>query len=225
VRTLGALLIAVGIAATGCTDDTDAIPPVDATVTILATGCRNTAGQGIGTVVEPGLILTSAHTLAGADTIIVTDRTGTSTAARVVAFDPEMDLALLDADISLPAVPLTDDPPSTGESAGFVGMIVIERDGRFVTESVTVERRVMITTEDIHREGETRRPGYELVADIEPGDSGALLVIDGLGVGVVWSRSVRTDGKAWAIDPVRGGETIRSHLADGIPDTIDLDRC
>lgn len=136
-----------------------------------------------------------------------------------------MDLALLGVDTSRPAVMLTDDPPTTGEAPGLTGTIVIERDGRLTVEPVTVERRVMITTEDIHREGETRRPGYELAADIEPGDSGALLVIDGHGVGVVWSRSVRTDGKAWAIDPIRGGDTIRSQLADGIPDTIDLDRC
>lgn len=225
MRAPTALLILVVLVAAGCADDTDATAPGDATVGILATGCRNTAGRGIGTVVEPGVILTSAHTLAGADSVTVTDRNGTAAPARIVAFDPEMDLALLAADIPLPAVALTDDPPTTDEAPGLAGTIVVERDGRLVVEPITVERRVMITTEDIHREGETRRPGYEITADIEPGDSGALVVIGGSGIAVVWSRSVRTDGKAWAIDPIRAGDTIRSHLADGIPGSVDLTRC
>ena len=203
----------------------DPISAVGATVTVFATGCRNTAGHGIGTHIEPGVILTSAHTLAGADTITVTDVGGTTTTARLLAFDPEMDLALLGTDPSTSGVELSDDPPTTDEAAGLTGTVVVERDGRFVTLPVTVERRVMITTEDIHREGETRRPGYELIADIEPGDSGALLIVDGRGIGVVWSRSTRTDGRAWAVDAIRAGATIRDHMADGIPSTIDLDRC
>jgi hypothetical protein len=90
---------------------------------------------------------------------------------------------------------------------------------------VTIARRVIIDTEDVYGEGSTTRPGYELVADIEPGDSGALVVIDGEGIAVVWSRSRRTDDRAWAIDPIRGGDTIRDHLANGIDPEIDLERC
>ena len=220
------MLLAISTAAVGCADDDpDPDSAVDATVSVFATGCRNTSGQGIGTHIEPGVILTSAHTLAGADTITVTGVDGTSTRATLLAFDPEMDLALLGSDPGTTAVELADDPPTTDEAAGLIGTVVVEREGRFVTLPVTVDRRVMITTEDIHREGETRRPGYELIADIEPGDSGALLIVDGRGVGVVWSRSTRTDGRAWAVDAVRADDTIRDHLANGIPDTIDLDRC
>ena len=226
---LGALLPLTMVLLGACADDTDAVRPIDATVTVRATGCRNTLGEGIGTMIEPGVILTSAHTLAGADTITVTGRSGESTDATVVAFDPEMDLALLGTDTDgiplMSALPLATDPPTTDEAPGLEGTIVVTRDGRLVTVPVSIERRVMITTEDIHRSADTRRPGYELVADIEPGDSGALLVVDGVGVGVVWSRSTRTDGRAWAVDPIRGGTTIRAHLAEGIPDTIDLDRC
>jgi S1-C subfamily serine protease len=170
---------------TGCADDTDATAPVDATVTITATGCRNTLGQGIGTVIDTGLVLTAAHTLAGSDEITVT-HDDTSATGTIVAYDSEMDLALI---------------------------------------AVTIARRVIIDTEDVYGEGSTTRPGYELVADIEPGDSGALVVIDGEGIAVVWSRSRRTDDRAWAIDPIRGGDTIRDHLANGIDPEIDLERC
>jgi hypothetical protein len=101
----------------------------------------------------------------------------------------------------------------------------VRRDDRLVSLPVTIARRVTITTEDMYGNGEVVRPGYELTADIEPGDSGALIVIDGAGVAVIWSRSRRTDERAWAIDPIRGGDTIRAQLNDGIDASIDTTRC
>lgn len=212
---------------TGCADDTDATAPVDATVTITATGCRNTLGQGIGTVIDTGLVLTAAHTLAGSDEITVT-RDDTSATGTIVAYDSEMDLALIavDTDITNGAtIALSAKPPTTDTATDLTGRAVVRRGERFVALPVTIARRVIIDTEDVYGEGSTTRPGYELVADIEPGDSGALVVIDGEGIAVVWSRSRRTDDRAWAIDPIRGGDTIRDHLANGIDPEIDLERC
>lgn len=212
----------------GCADDTDATAPIDATVQITATGCRNTLGRGIGTTISPGLILTSAHTLAGATDITVEDGNSTESGT-VVAFDPTMDLALIKIDSGgserQPAVSLSANPPRTSEAINRSGTIVVNRNDRLITMPVTIVRRVEITTEDIYGDGEFQRPGYELHAPIEPGDSGALLVVDGEGIAVVWSRSRRTDERAWAIDPIRGGSDIRTQLAGGIPKSIDLERC
>ena len=100
IRALGwcapaALLIALlGFAALQ-PDDDDIDSVVDATVKVTATGCRNTLGEGIGTFIAPNLILTSAHTLAGADDIEITGRSGVSSAS-IVAFDPHNDLALIE---------------------------------------------------------------------------------------------------------------------------------
>lgn len=211
---------------TGCADDTDATAPIDATVTITATGCRNTLGHGIGTVIDTGLVLTAAHTLAGADEITVT-HDDTSTVGTIVAYDTEMDLALvaIDSDITGATIALSTQPPTTDTAVDLNGTAVVTRDERLITIPVTLARRVIIDTEDVYGEGSTTRPGYELVADIEPGDSGALVVVDGEGIAVVWSRSRRTDDRAWAIDPVRGGDTIRDHFANGIDPGIDLERC
>lgn len=210
---------------TGCADDIDPSSPIEATVTITATGCRNTLGRGIGTLIAPGLILTAAHTVAGADSITV-DHDRRTFGANVAAFDPTMDLALLAIDDrSLASVPLTGKPPTTETAPGTTGTAVVRRDDRLVTLPVTIARRVNVTTEDVYGDGEVVRPGYELTADIEPGDSGALIVIDGVGVAVIWSRSRRTDERAWAIDPIRGGDTVRTQLDDGIDAAIDLTRC
>ena len=225
---LPAIMLVVALSGlTGCADDTDATAPVDATVTITATGCRNTLGQGIGTVIDTGLVLTAAHTLAGSDEITVT-HDDTSATGTIVAYDTEMDLALIavDTDITNGAtIALSTKPPTTDMAIDLTGRAVVRRGERLVALPVTIARRVIIDTEDVYGEGSTTRPGYELVADIEPGDSGALVVIDGEGIAVVWSRSRRTDDRAWAIDPIRGGDTIRDHLANGIDPEIDLERC
>ena len=68
-------------------DDDDASSLIEATAVVLATGCRNTIGQGIGTFISPTLILTSAHTLAGASDIAVSTYLGVAPAT-IVAFDP-----------------------------------------------------------------------------------------------------------------------------------------
>ena len=57
-------------------DDDDASSLIEATAVVSATGCRNTIGQGIGTFISPTLILTSAHTLAGASDITVSTYLG-----------------------------------------------------------------------------------------------------------------------------------------------------
>ena len=44
---------------------------------------------------------------------------------------------------------------------------------------VGVVRPVTIRTEDIYIQGHVLRPGYELDAMIEPGDSGGVVVVDG----------------------------------------------
>jgi hypothetical protein len=85
---------------------------------------------------------------------------------------------------------------------------------------------VHIETEDIYIEGETNRPGIELDADIESGDSGGPVMVDGEVVGVLWARSSKYEHRAYAIDPVAAGGLVRKQLKAGvIDDSIDLARC
>ena len=202
---------------TGCAPD-----PPSAVVGIVVDACDPGQEVGSGMIVASGLALTAAHVVAGADEIVVHhgDREAEAT---VIGFDPEMDLAYLAFD----AVPTRTMPVDSGQvEAGDTGTAYVVRDGVVVPVPVRIRRRVNIRTEDIYIQGETLRPGFDLDAEIESGDSGGAVVVDGRVVGVVWARSNRFDRRAYAIDPVRAGDLIEEQRRTGqLGDDVDIARC
>jgi S1-C subfamily serine protease len=215
-----AAALAMVVATAGCAND-----PPSAVVGVDVAGCDPGVEHGSGMAVDVDgrtLVLTSAHVLRGAREITVT-RGDERAAATIVAFDPDMDLAYLDVDgWSFPRPWQVD---SSGIDRGEDGSVYVVRDGRVVTLGVTVVRRVNIRTEDIYVDGETMRPGFELRVDIDPGDSGGAVVVDGAVTGVVWARSRRAVDRAYAIDPVRAGATVSEQLRTGRLGDVDLTRC
>jgi S1-C subfamily serine protease len=212
----GAIVVVVTTAA-GCAAD-----PPSGVVGLTVTGCATGAAHGSGIVVAPGLVLTAAHVVKGADEIDVTNGIR-STTASVVAFDPDMDLAYVRIDGDLGALSsLAERDVDRGER----GVAYVFRDGHVVALPVTVRRPVRIQTEDIYVKGETSRPGLELDADIQSGDSGGPVMVDGEVVGVLWARSSKFDRRAYAINPVAAGERVREQLRSGeLGDDVDLERC
>jgi len=216
-----ALLVAA-VALMGCGDDSataaDTLP--DGVVGLAVSGCGTGKAHGTGTLVGPGLVLTSAHVVKGADEVVVSTEAGDVTGT-IVGFDPNMDLAYVDAEVQGAR------PATVGGlvDAGDEGVAYVVRRGQTETIAVTIRRPIRIHTEDIYVQGDTYRPGFEIEADVESGDSGGPVVIDGRVVGVLWSRSNQHPGRAYAIDPVAGGELINRQLDDGISSEIDLTRC
>lgn len=213
------MLATATAAAAGCAPNG---PPSSVVGVIVEDSCRPGLENGSGALVAPGVVLTSAHVIAGARSIRVVSG-GQSVPGRIVGFDPKMDLAYLAAE-GLYGLPLT--VSSAGVQAGDTGTAYVVRNGIVVDLPVTVKRRVDIRTEDVYVEGETRRPGFELEAVVQGGDSGAAVVVDGKLAGVVWAQSRRAPDRSWAIDPDRAGDLIDEQLRTGvIGDEIDLSRC
>lgn len=187
-----------------------------AALDVRTTGCGPREGFGSASLIDDGLAITAAHVVAGADGVTVIDLELNEHAASVVVFDPDLDIALLRVPdgIGTP-VGLLD----TRVEAGDVGAITAVRDrddaGVVVTLDVDVLRRAEVATTDIYRDRDVVRRGFEIDGDIEPGDSGAVVVIDGRGAGVVWSRSIERDGRAWVVnipDPYRDLDDLRGRI-------------
>ena len=209
-------VVAVALVATGCAPD-----PPDAIVKVEVLGCQPGTETGSGAFVGDDVVLTAAHTLRGAREITVS-RGDQSVAAEIVAFDPDNDLAYLRADID-PHHPLTVDArPIIPGSRGSAWVV---RDGEAVRLDVTVVRPIRINTEDIYIDALVTRPGIELEADIQPGDSGGPVIVDGSVIGVLWARSRNSELRAYAIDPDRGGELLEHQLATGDLGDVDITRC
>ncbi len=185
--------------------------PAESIVAIGATGCRPTPTRAVGVVVADGLVATVAHAVAGESAITVFAPDGTEAEGAVAAIDTDLDAALVRVDdLDLPSL------RRTAYDEGDVSLWTSDH-GAVRSEPAEILRRVDVRTTDIYREGEHVRPGFELRADVEAGDSGGGLVDgDGKLVGLVWATSRERPERAWAIpsealdpllDAAHAGET------------------
>jgi S1-C subfamily serine protease len=171
---------------------------LDSTVQVRADGCGPRTRLGIGTIVDDSSIVTAAHVVAGSERVEVVDRDGQATAADVVAFDPDQDLALLRAGVPVGTVAvIRPDEPAAGER-GIVAVADDEGDSLELVDA-TVTRTVTVRTTDIYGDAVVLRDGFEIDAAIQPGDSGAMVHFPAGVSGVVWARSLEAADRAWAV--------------------------
>lgn len=151
-------------------------------VEVLASGWGRQEVHGSGAVVRADRVATVAHLVAGARTVAVSVEKGRRRRARVVAVDPEHDLALLEVEglevAALPRAEATD-----GE------------EGRMLSPARDDASEFRITRRVRARIAGVERDALAIDADIDPGDSGAALVdTRGRLVGLVFAASRERDG-------------------------------
>ncbi len=181
----------------------------------LALGCGRSQ-EGTGWVAEPGLVVTNAHVVAGAEQVTVTTSQGRRVRAEVVAFDPHRDLAVLSVQrLGLTPLRLGDDLRHGDEAvvAGYPG------GGPYRVEAARVRGALSARGDDIYGVSGVTRQLYALRADVHPGNSGGpLLRTDGTVAGVVFARSIDDAHTAYALrldelrpvlsDVSRDGESV-----------------
>jgi hypothetical protein len=233
---LALALLVVGCAAQGAADPAssaansmpaptlDTPAAVAAAIDVRANGCGPRISFGTGTVINGGDIVTAAHVVAGSTSVEVIDGNGARAAAAVVLFDPDLDLAVL-RPASAVGAPLTIRSMEARENEVGVLVRIRELDGVMEIEQIDVRviREANIATTDIYLDRKVVRDGFEIDSSVDTGDSGAMVVLPGGGAGVVWARSNRVDGHAWAIDLPAGvidGTALTAELAP-----VDVGQC
>ena len=152
-----------------------------------ASSCSR-ALEGSGFVVAPQRVVTNAHVVAGTDETAVETSQG-RLPARVVYFDPEVDIAVL-AVPRLQATPLAlaGTPGRAGDSAIVLGYPL---DGPYTATAARIRNQITLQGPDIYDANTVRRDVFTVRAQVRSGNSGGPLVNpEGQVVGVVFGASV-----------------------------------
>jgi S1-C subfamily serine protease len=180
------------------------------------------AQVGSGWVVSRGRVATNAHVVAGADRVTVSVRgTGREHSARVVAFDPRRDVAVLDvSDLSAPTVG-QGTPLVTGSQAALAGF---PGDHGLWVGAARVRDVLLAKGADIYGNPGVSRQIYSLRAEVRRGASGGP-VIDRRGdvVGMVFATSLDDPDTGYALTLDEIGPVLRQGVQASR--TVSTGRC
>ncbi len=166
-------------------------------VTGTAVACSRSQ-EGTGWVLQPGVVVTNAHVVAGVRRPGVQVRgTGPTYPGRVVVFDPARDLAIINVE-NLPAPGLVVGADLGRDDQAAVAGFPL--NGPYRVDPARVRDVLTARGEDIYgRRGSTREV-YSLHTRVQPGNSGGpLLDQQGQVVGVVFAKSLDDDRTGYAL--------------------------
>ncbi|CAM4004256.1 MarP family serine protease [Smaragdicoccus niigatensis] len=144
--------------------------------------------EGSGFVIARERVMTNAHVVAGTDYVAV-DTSNGPLDAKVVLFDPETDVAILDVP-GLTQAPLAvaPSPAETGQDAIVLGY---PGGGDYTASAARVRETLDLTGPDIYRNNQVEREVYTVRGLIRQGNSGGPLVdTKGRLLGVVFGAAV-----------------------------------
>ncbi len=174
----------------------DAAPSV---LRVIAEGCDQKA-SGTSFVIAKEYLVTNAHVVVGADSIIV-QTSEESFDATPVMVDLDLDVALLWADgLDAPALAFTNVEPKRGDVGATVGY---PGGGNAKVERATVAAAYFATGLDVTEEERVTRRILELRSRVMPGDSGGpFLLENGTVGGVVFAESRVDPLVGYALSPL-----------------------
>lgn len=174
---------------------------------------ENSCGDGIegsGFLFAPRKLMTNAHVVAGVDEPRV--QVGTrNVAARVVYYDSDVDVAVLDVDIDGPTVEFDTDPG--GKPLQPAVVLGYPNDGPFDARPARIRAEQRLRSPDIYGRGTVTRDVYSLRGLVRPGNSGGPLVsMDGKVLGVIFAASVSNKDTGYALTADQVGTAVLKSL-------------
>jgi S1-C subfamily serine protease len=140
--------------------------------------------------------MTNAHRAAGVDDPEAEINGGTEL-ARVVLYDPELDIAVLRVDTGDAPVLQFDDSLQADDPVAIVGY---PQDGPFDIEPGRIRSNPRLRSPDIYGSGTVLRDVFSLRGLVRPGNSGGPIITpDGKVAGVVFAASVEDSDTGYAL--------------------------
>ena len=185
--------------------DPEVLAAGDSVVRVLSTAC-GLGIEGSGWAVEPGLIVTNAHVVAGADDTTVTTRDGAELEATPVYYGTRKDLALLRVDAELPTLPISSQRP-LGTSAAVLGY---PENGPYEASPARIGETRSTISEDSYGNGPVERSITAFGGTVRSGNSGGPLVdAQGRVVGTVFAATTSGAAGGFAIPSEQVREALR----------------
>jgi S1-C subfamily serine protease len=177
-----------------------------ATARVVTLAC-STEVTGTAELISPGYFVTNAHVVAGATSIHLQSG-ATDVEATPVAFDPELDVAVLYAPgLQGPALRFATDTPGRGVQGAAIGF---PGGGPMAVIPAGVAGSYPATGRDIYNRSVIDRTIIELRAAIQPGDSGGPLILsDGSIGGIVFAESRTDPTVGYALTPTAVAVAVR----------------
>ncbi|WP_246383350.1 MarP family serine protease [Nocardioides stalactiti] len=166
---------------------------------ILKIRGANDCGRGVegtGFVYAPDRVMTNAHVVAGVDDPEVEVGDGTEL-ARVVLYDPELDVAVLAVDTGDAPILQFDEDLEAEDPVAIVGY---PEDGPFDVQPGRIRANPTLRSPDIYGSGTVLRDVFSLRGLVRPGNSGGPIITPSGDVGgVVFAASVEDDDTGYAL--------------------------
>ncbi|HET9678227.1 MAG TPA: MarP family serine protease [Solirubrobacterales bacterium] len=191
--------------------DPDVLHAGDSVVRVLSTAC-GLGIEGSGWAVEPEVVVTNAHVIAGAEDTTVTTQDGVELDATPIYYEPRRDLALLRIGAALPPLPVVSQR-HRGEDAAVLGY---PENGPYALEPARIGETRATISEDSYGNGPVERTITALSGAVRSGNSGGPLVDDGGHVvGTVFAATTSGPRGGFAIPAEQVRSALR-HTADAV---------
>lgn len=159
----------------------------------------NSCGRGVegtGFLIGPGALMTNAHVVAGVSQPTVQVK-GVSVDARVVYYNPDVDIAVLHFQ-GATAAPLHFTTSATPDQK--VAILGYPEDGPFNVQAARIRAEQRLRSQNIYGQGAVLRDTFSIRGLIRPGNSGGPIVdTNGRVVGVVFAASVTDASTGYAL--------------------------
>jgi len=196
--------------------DPDVLHAGDSVVRVLSTAC-GLGIEGSGWAVEPGVVVTNAHVLAGADDTTVTTQDGAELDATPIYYEPRQDLALLRVGAALPALPISSER-EVGADAAVLGY---PENGPYELSPARLGETRATISEDSYGNGPIERTITAISGSVRSGNSGGPLVdAQGNAVGTIFAATTSGPSGGFAIP----AEQVREALGRA-QESVDTGPC